>query len=766
MSVYNRLATREVRIGKVTIGGQHPVAVQSMTTANTRDVSAVVEETLRLVEAGCEIVRVTAPTLQDAHAIGDIRAELDKRGIEVPLVADVHHQGSDIAVAVAQYVDKVRINPGLFVYRRAKPPGEEYTTEEHDAARAEIEERLAPVIEACKKRDIAMRIGVNHGSLSDRMMVTYGDTPLGMVESALEFVRICEEQGFRNLVISLKASRVPVMIEANRLAAQRMREQGAAYPLHLGVTEAGDGEYARVKSTLGIGALLSEGIGDTIRVSLTEDPVNEVPVCYEILQGLGLRRTRVEYIACPSCGRTKFDLPTVLNRVRDATAHLAGLNIAVMGCLPAGERVVTPEGLVAMDTLAAGSQVLTGDGTFAPVTGLESHDFCGEVLEIKPRGAPPVRMTANHPVSALVRSAQVKSGRRRWENVANVPGNGHKPRWYAAGDVNRDFVLLYPVIQGEYAVERALEDLDFQVDESFLTLGACYVAEGSLSPGGDRPHQVFFHFGIHETELPRRLIEIFGRYGISASLRERATKNSREVIAHSTRLACGFARLFGRRAENKRLPPWMMTLPKTQQVTLLATLWSCDGYTGEVRGYPRATYVTVSPTLAFQVHQLLLRQGIAAGITERKPPNRQRVHAISVTNADDLRRFRDTVGFPIRVPDARRKTARMAVDQRYLYLPVQSIRSVEYHGTVHNLEVAGAHTYVGSLALVHNCIVNGPGEMADADYGYVGRAGGKIALYRGKECVKSEVPQDRGVDELVALIKADGRWVDPGSPRK
>src|SRR5437867_7460146 len=240
MTVYPRFPTRPVRIGKVTVGGDHPIAVQSMTTANTRDVQAVVEETLRLVEAGCEIVRVTAPTLLDAHAIGDIGAELRKRGVEVPLVADVHHQGSDIAVTVAEYVDKVRINPGLFVYRRSKPPGEEYSAPEHEAARREIEERLLPVIEVCKRRDIAMRIGVNHGSLSDRMMVTFGDTPLGMVESALEFVRICENQQFHNLVISLKASRAPVMIEANRLLVQRMKQEGMNYPLHLGVTEAGD----------------------------------------------------------------------------------------------------------------------------------------------------------------------------------------------------------------------------------------------------------------------------------------------------------------------------------------------------------------------------------------------------------------------------------------------------------------------------------------------------------------------------------------------
>src|SRR5262249_5306631 len=183
---------------------------------------------------------------------------------------------------------------------------------------------------------IAMRIGVNHGSLSDRLTVMYGDTPEGMVQSALEFIEICEKHHYRNLVISLKASRAPVMIQANRLMVQRMNERGMDYPLHLGVTRAGDGQYARVKSTAGIATLLAEGIGDTIRVSLAEDPVNELPVCYEVLQALGLRRTQVEFVACPGCGRTKFDLPTVINDVRDDTRHLVGLNIAVMGCIVNG----------------------------------------------------------------------------------------------------------------------------------------------------------------------------------------------------------------------------------------------------------------------------------------------------------------------------------------------------------------------------------------------------------------------------------------------
>jgi (E)-4-hydroxy-3-methylbut-2-enyl-diphosphate synthase len=333
---FPRRRTRAVRVGNVSIGGDHPVVVQSMITEETRNVEGCVRQILQMHRAGAEIVRVTTPTLMEAHKLGEIKRALQKRLADVPLVADVHHQGSDIAVAVAEFVDKVRINPGLFVFRKPRGRAEEYSPDEIADELGAIEENLLPVIAVCKRRDIAMRIGVNHGSLAERLTVMYGDTPLGMVESALEYLRICEKHGYRDLVISLKASRVPVMLAANRLMVKRMEQEGMDYPLHLGVTEAGDGQYARVKSTAGIATLLAEGIGDTIRVSLAEDPVNELPVCYEILQALGLRKTQVEFIACPSCGRTKFDLPTVLNQVRSATSHLVGLDIAVMGCIVNG----------------------------------------------------------------------------------------------------------------------------------------------------------------------------------------------------------------------------------------------------------------------------------------------------------------------------------------------------------------------------------------------------------------------------------------------
>jgi (E)-4-hydroxy-3-methylbut-2-enyl-diphosphate synthase len=332
---FTRRPTRAVRVGKVTIGGNNLVVVQSMITSETHRVDDCVRQITEMARKGAELVRVTTPSMRDAHCLGEIKARLRARLVDVPLVADVHHQGSDIAVAVAEHVDKVRLNPGLFVFHKHTGK-DEFTEQEHHEQREAIEESLLPVIEACKKYDIAMRIGVNHGSLAERMLVTFGDTPEGMVQSALEYLRICRKHNYHSLIISLKASRVPIMLAANRLMVQRMEAEDMDYPLHLGVTEAGDGQYARIKSVAGIGTLLAEGIGDTIRVSLSEDPVNELPVCYELLQSLGLRKTQVEYIACPSCGRTKFDLPTVLNQVRNATNHLIGLDIAVMGCIVNG----------------------------------------------------------------------------------------------------------------------------------------------------------------------------------------------------------------------------------------------------------------------------------------------------------------------------------------------------------------------------------------------------------------------------------------------
>ena len=759
---FPRRATRAVRVGKVTIGGGHPVVVQSMITEETRNVKGCVRQITEMARKGAEIVRVTTPSLMEAHCLGEIKELLHARLVDVPLVADVHHQGSEIAQVVAEFVDKVRLNPGLFVFRKPRGRAEEYSADEIAEEQAAIEASLLPVITVCKQRDIAMRIGVNHGSLAERMLVTHGDTPQGMVESAIEYLRICEKYGYRNLVISLKASRVPIMIAANRLMVKRMEDEGMDYPLHLGVTEAGDGQYARVKSTAGIATLLSEGIGDTIRVSLSEDPINELPVCYEILQALGLRKTQVEFIACPSCGRTKFDLPTVLNQVRNATKHLIGLDIAVMGCFPPGETVVTEAGFVPIETILPGQRVFTDRGDFMPVSAVETHEFVGDLVEIGLRGAPLMRVTPNHPILVLERTAHVKSGRRRWENMANVV-DGREAKWVGAGEISRDHVLLCPIVQGEQEVDSLPEDPDIAVTDDFLTLSGCFAAEGSIGGRVGAASQAFFTFGQAEGHFAENVRRILCEMGISASIRHRPERNTWETIAHCTPFAGLCARLFGRGSQNKRLPQWTLTLPRTRQVPLLRALWECDGYVGTVHGYPRATYVTVSPTLAYQVHQLLLRQGIPAALGRRQPArvDRKKFYTVSVSSTEALRRFSSVLRLPMELPDAGRERAgRLTLDERYLYLPVLSVNTVLYTGTVHNLEVAGAGTYVSSLAVVHNCIVNGPGEMADADYGYVGKAGGQITLYRKREPLKT-VPQEQGVAELIELIKSDGKWKEP-----
>ncbi|MBV9897722.1 MAG: (E)-4-hydroxy-3-methylbut-2-enyl-diphosphate synthase [Chloroflexi bacterium] len=479
---YTRRKSREVQIGAVAVGGNQPIRVQSMTTTRTQDVEGTLAQTIRLVEAGCEIVRITAPTTADAKAIGEIKRRLRGKGINVPLVADIHFSPA-AAMEAAEHVEKVRVNPGNFAdqkFFRVR----EYSDEDYAAEIERIEERFAPLVVKCKERGVAMRIGSNHGSLSDRIMNRYGDTPAGMVESALEFVRIARKHDYHEIVLSMKASNPKVMIQAYRLLVARMDEEGMdPYPLHLGVTEAGLGEDGRIKSAVGIGALLDDGLGDTVRVSLTEEPEAEVPVAqrlvapynlglhfaesfpqhdervdpysyarrltmpvslgvlsvggsepvavvdppeealvgerpslddlarldapvpwydavrayrglaatsgstplhlelsvdgdpeevllrtstvlgsllcdgigdsvglttssldeesrsrllFGILQAAGVRITKTEFVSCPSCGRTLFDLQSTTERIASRTKHLKGVKIAIMGCVVNG----------------------------------------------------------------------------------------------------------------------------------------------------------------------------------------------------------------------------------------------------------------------------------------------------------------------------------------------------------------------------------------------------------------------------------------------
>jgi len=348
--ISTRFPTRVVNIGTVPLGGNNPVRVQSMTNTDTLDTPATVAQAIRMIDAGCEYVRIAVPGIREAENLRNIKNELLKRGYKTPLIADVHFN-PNIAEITAAIVEKVRINPGNYVDKKKKlpayrsgrdagyclPAGQAGMLDKnYNHELEEIARRIAPLISICKEHGTAIRIGTNHGSLSDRIMERFGDTPEGMVESALEFARICKGFDFHELVLGMKASNVRVMIAANRLLVERMKEEQMNYPIHLGVTEAGSGEDGRIKSAIGIGSLLADGIGDTIRVSITEDPEYEIPVAYGILQATGVRITKTEFISCPSCARTLFNIQDVLEKVKARTGHLKGLKIAVMGCIVNG----------------------------------------------------------------------------------------------------------------------------------------------------------------------------------------------------------------------------------------------------------------------------------------------------------------------------------------------------------------------------------------------------------------------------------------------
>ena len=338
-----RRKTHEVRIGKLRIGGENRVAVQSMTTCSTLDTEGCIEQAIRIIQAGGQLVRLTTQGTREAENLRNIKAGLAERGYgDVPLCADVHFN-PNVADVAATIVEKVRINPGNYVDPARQFKTLEYTDEEYKQELERLDERFCRFLNICREHGTAIRIGVNHGSLSDRIMSRYGDTPEGIVESCMEFLRIAERENFRDVVVSIKASNTVIMVQSVRLLCQQMEKEGMDYPLHLGVTEAGEGEDGRLKSAVGIGALLIDGIGDTIRVSLSEEPECEIPVAQSILQAARVQMHKTEYISCPGCGRTLYDLQDTIRRIKAAVEEKAKtdqryktLKIGIMGCIVNG----------------------------------------------------------------------------------------------------------------------------------------------------------------------------------------------------------------------------------------------------------------------------------------------------------------------------------------------------------------------------------------------------------------------------------------------
>lgn len=332
-----------MKIGKLRIGGENRVAVQSMTTCSTLDTDGCIAQAIRIIEAGGQLVRLTTQGIREAENLRNIKAGLAERGYDdVPLCADVHFN-PNVADVAATIVEKVRINPGNYVDPARQFKTLEYSDEEYQQELARLDERFCRFLNICREHGTAIRIGVNHGSLSDRIMSRYGDTPEGIVESCMEFLRIAEREKFCDVVVSIKASNTVIMVQSVRLLCRQMEKEGMDYPLHLGVTEAGEGEDGRLKSAVGIGALLIDGIGDTIRVSLSEEPECEIPVAQSILQAARVQMHKTEYISCPGCGRTLYDLQDTIRRIKFAVeekvktdSRYRTLKIGIMGCIVNG----------------------------------------------------------------------------------------------------------------------------------------------------------------------------------------------------------------------------------------------------------------------------------------------------------------------------------------------------------------------------------------------------------------------------------------------
>ena len=330
-----RRKTRVVYVGGIGICGYEPIRVQTMTNTDTLDIEATVAQIMRCVSAGSELVRITTPTVKHVHALKEIKEILkEKHNCTIPIVADIHFDKA-AAFEALKYADKIRLNPGNLLDSRGN--GDKvFTDEEYQQELVRIEEGLMPFIEELKKTQKPIRIGANWGSLSGRVLGKYGNTPFGLVESVMEYLRVFQKNDYHNIVVAIKSSDPTVMIEANRLLAYKMDEENMDYPIHLGVTEAGSEDDGRAKSTIGIGTLLLEGIGDTLRVSLTEPPEDEIPVCFTILQATKRRISKTEFISCPSCGRTLFDIASVTKQIKARLGHLTGVKIAVMGCIVNG----------------------------------------------------------------------------------------------------------------------------------------------------------------------------------------------------------------------------------------------------------------------------------------------------------------------------------------------------------------------------------------------------------------------------------------------
>jgi (E)-4-hydroxy-3-methylbut-2-enyl-diphosphate synthase len=639
---YNRRKTIEVTIGDVPMGGSNPIRLQSMTTVDTMDTQGSVEQVIRMVESGCEYVRITAPSIKEAQNLEVIKKELRNRGYTVPLIADIHFTPNAAELA-ARIVEKVRVNPGNYADKK-KFEVIDYTNEAYEAELERIRKKFAPLVNICKEYGTAMRIGTNHGSLSDRIMSRYGDTPLGMVESALEFLRICEDLQYYNIVLSMKASNPQVMVQAYRLLVQKLDEEGLKpYPLHLGVTEAGDGEDGRIKSSVGIGTLLEDGLGDTVRVSLTEEPEVEAPVA-------------------------KIMVDRYLQRA--------------------------------------------------------NHK--------------PIKPIAVSPTDPFVYT------RRGTHEIANLGGPHHVPRVVA--DLSQINITDYKDLRciGHFYLP---EPDKWRMNDQ----GADYVYTGS------KPIPFM---------LPNGLKEIMD-YSVWRTAEDKDNKlplfSKVEFVSTSERHAdVNFVRFSMEDVDDD----WLQLLSDSKNI--VAVVHSNNAHAmAELR---RVFFEFVERGISIPV----IIQRNYSKVTEDD------LRIFAATDAGGL--FIDGFGDGVMIgvegitpKDAQLKWADLCNKTAFGILQATRNRmsKTEYIScpscgrTLFDLQITTAMIrkrtdhLKGVKIGIMGCIVNGPGEMADADYGYVGSGPGRITLYRGKEVVKRNVPSAQAVDELIAIIREDDNWIEP-----
>ena len=652
VSHYKRLRTRVVKVGDLLIGGDHPVRIQTMTTTDTMDTAATVAQTIRCIEAGAELVRITAPSKNEAENLQNIKDELHRRGYFTPLVADIHFTPNAAEIA-ARMVEKVRVNPGNYVDKK-KFEQIEYTDAEYAEEIDRIKERFTPLVKICKEHGTAMRIGTNHGSLSDRIMSRYGDTAIGMVESAMEFLRIARGEDYHNIILSMKSSNPLVMVQAYRLLISHMQEEfGECYPLHLGVTEAGDGEDGRIKSAIGIGSLMEDGIGDTIRVSLTEDPEFEVPVCKDLVEryeGIGN-----EQLAMANEQPTLAYSPFEYRRRETASIHnIGGKHVPVVIA-----DFMLAENIVPADLQGVGY----------------SYDGLSD----------------------------------KW-NIADIAAD-----YIYTGDKKIDFHLPGTLnILCNYPLWNTI----VVNKENYYPL---YFGKEFLS--AENRHAQLNFISLNVDEDNSAIIELLKKDRTILPCIYSAQKNSMQQMRSFVN---------GLMLQGIHCP--VIIAVESMHATIDAQLIEFSATAGA-----------------------LFLDGMGDGIWIMNDPSKimnDKVSGRTYLATKNNHQFLNNTSFSI-LQAVRTRISKT----EYISCPSCGRTLFDLQETTSKIRNVTNHLKGLKIAIM-GCIVNGPGEMADADFGYVGSGVGKITLYRGKEVVKRNIDSEVAVDELIGLLKESGVWVE------